>query len=40
MSLCGIKGRLTRLPVASAGDMVICAVKTGNSEKKCSKTYM
>merc|ERR1719251_138321 len=32
MSVCGIKGRLNRLPAAGVGDMVICTVKKGKPE--------
>merc|ERR1712147_165632 len=32
MSVCGIKGRLNRLPAAGVGDMIICTVKKGKPE--------
>merc|ERR1712004_507738 len=32
MSVCGIKGRLNRLPAASVGDIIICTVKKGKPE--------
>merc|ERR1712139_383287 len=32
MAVCGIKGRLNRLPSAGPGDMVICTVKKGKPD--------
>jgi Ribosomal protein L14p/L23e len=32
ISVCGIKGRLNRLPAAGAGDMVLATVKKGKPE--------
>lgn len=32
IAVCGIKGRLNRLPAAGCGDMVLCSVKKGKPE--------
>jgi large subunit ribosomal protein L23e len=32
VAVCGIKGRLNRLPAAGVGDMVLCSVKKGKPE--------
>lgn len=32
IAVCGIKGRLNRLPAAGVGDMVLCSVKKGKPE--------
>ena len=40
ISVCGIKGRLNRLPAAAIGDMVLCSVKKGKPELRKKGMYM
>jgi large subunit ribosomal protein L23e len=39
IAVCGIKGRLNRLPAAGVGDMVLATVKKGKPDLRKKGTY-